>query len=69
MGVSQCICPKGVAKDMLGNVDARDLVQMSGGRMTKQPGVEFFIDAHAIGGCSEDVLKGSRRYSFFSLGY
>ena len=69
MCVFEGVGPAAVAEHVLSNVGAGDLVQMGCGGVTKQPGVQFFIDTELIGCGTEDILQGARRDAFFAFGY
>ena len=43
MGIPVGVGPEGMAKNMLGDIYAGDLVLMGGRGMAEQPGVELFI--------------------------
>ena len=68
MGVLQGIVPPLVAEHSLGNGSAGDLVEMGGGGMSEQVGMEAFINAEAVRGGPEDILQNSRRDAFFTGG-
>ncbi len=57
-----------MAQYMLGDLDTSNLVKMGCSGMSKEPGVELFMDADLIGGGAEDILQGSGRYAFFAHG-
>ena len=68
MGVFQSIGSTAVPKDLLCDFDSGSFVQMGGGRMPEQPGVELLVDGELIGRSAEDVLQSTWRDALFTLG-
>lgn len=68
MGVFQRVYPAPVAENLLSDVGVCDLCQVGGGRMSKQPGMELFINTDLIRSGPEDILQSSRRDPLFTDG-
>ncbi len=67
MCVFERICPMAVTEHMLCDIGACNLIQMSGRCVSKQPGMQFFIDSELIGSGAENILQCSLGDAFFVL--
>ena len=67
MSVFQGICPMAVTEHMLSDIGACNLVQMCGRCVTKQPGVQLFIDPDPISRGAEDILQCPLGDALFAL--
>jgi len=56
VSVFDYVGPAAVAKDLLCYLNAGNLIEMGGSRMSEQPGMQFFIDTELIDHCPENVL-------------
>ena len=59
MRISHGVGPSCVSQDMLSNINAGHFIQMGCCGVTKQMGMQFFLNAGLIGNGSEDILESA----------